>query len=74
MAIKKFNDFSEEDKIIVDREIQVLKLFKHPNIIKAKKIEFCNGKLYIVFEHMEMNLTQFIRQRSKDEIPAFIQQ
>ncbi len=37
--------------------MKVLQIFKHPNIIHAKKIEIENEKLYIVFENLEMNLT-----------------
>ena len=48
-------------------ELQVLQQFKHPNIIHTKKIDVENDKLYIVFENLDMNLTQFLRERTKSE-------
>ena len=45
------------DDVLDQWELHVLQTFNHPNIIRAKKIEIENEKLYIVFEHLEMNLT-----------------
>lgn len=49
-----------------DREIQVLKKFKHSNIIQVRRIELEEEKLYIVFEFLDMNLTQFMQLRNRD--------
>jgi cyclin-dependent kinase-like len=58
VAIKKFySPYSSMDEVFEQWELQVLQTFNHPNIIHAKKIEIENEKLYIVFEHLEMNLT-----------------
>lgn len=36
-----------------------------PFVMKAERIEFENRKLYIVFEMMDMSLTQYIKKRGR---------
>ena len=36
-----------------------------PYVMKAERIEFENRRLYLVFELMDMSLTQFIRKRGR---------
>jgi serine/threonine protein kinase len=58
VAIKKFfNRYRSIEEAQEEKEIAALKLFRHPNIVRFKRIEICNEKLYIVQEFMEMNLT-----------------
>lgn len=33
--------------------------------MKAEKIDYDNRKLYVFFEPMEMNLTQYIKKKAK---------
>ena len=35
--------------------------------MQIRRVELEQGKLYIVFEHLEMNLTQFMRMKMKTE-------
>lgn len=54
------------------REVKVLKRLeelgnKHPNIIQTKRIEFRDGTLYIVLEHADMNLTEFMKEKLRKE-------
>jgi len=52
------------------REIRVLKQLnevKHPNIVNVKKVKFENGSLFIVFEHLDMNLTEFMKEKIRKE-------
>ena len=66
VAVKKFSHpYFTEQEALEQREIQVLKIFNHPNIVKAKRIQLVDDKLYIVFECSDMNLTQFMRMRSQ---------
>lgn len=55
------------------RELQVLQMFKHPNIIATKRIDIEKDKLLIVFEHLEMNLTEFMKERTKQDPHSFHQ-
>lgn len=45
------------------REIKALKKLNHPNIVLLQEIIRENDFLYLVFEHMEENLYQLIRNR-----------
>jgi len=75
-AIKKFkNKFQSKKKAFDQREIQILERFEEiskrgsighcPYVMKAERIEFENRKLYIVFEMMDMSLTQYIKKKGK---------
>ena len=61
---------SQEDAFNI-REVKVLKrlseLGRHPNIIQTRRIQFDNGTLYIVLEHLDMNLTEFMREKHRKE-------
>ena len=75
-AIKKFkNKYTSKKKAFDQREIQILQrfdeIFKDPRkvhcpyVMKAERIEFENRKLYIVFEKMDMSLTQYIKKKGR---------
>lgn len=68
MAIKKINDIFEHisDAIRILREIKLLRLLRHPDIVEIKRImlppssrEFKD--IYVVFELMESDLHQVIK-------------
>ena len=67
--MKKHYESQEEAFNI--REVKVLRrlmeLGKHPNIIDTKRIEYDNGTLYIVLEHCDMNLTEFMKEKLRKE-------
>jgi len=75
-AIKYFkNKFATMKKAFDQREIQILQRFNKidkkgpgnhcPFVMKAERIEYENRKLFIVFEQMDMSLTQFIKRKVK---------
>lgn len=74
VAIKQFkNKYHSRKKAMDSREIKILQRFNEqkkkgthcPFVMKAESIEYENKRLFIVFELMEMSLTQFIRKRLK---------
>jgi serine/threonine protein kinase len=52
------------------REIRVLRQLneiKHPNIVQVRKVAFEGSTLYIVFEHLDMNLTEYMKEKARKE-------
>lgn len=53
------------------REVKILLRFEYmaknnqhcPYVMKAERIEYDNKKLYIVFEKMDMNLSEYIKKK-----------
>lgn len=57
VAIKKFKE-SDEDEIAkktIMREVKMLRMLKHPNIVLLKEAFKRKGRLYLVFEYIEKN-------------------
>ncbi|KAL8167615.1 hypothetical protein V2J09_009114 [Rumex salicifolius] len=68
VAIKKINDIFEHtsDAIRILREVKLLRLLKHPDIVEIKRIMLPPSKrdfkdIYVVFELMESDLHQVIK-------------
>lgn len=51
------------------REIKSLRKFSNSNVIKLKEVLRANDELYLVFEYMDQNIYEFIRD--KTEVPEF---
>ena len=47
------------------REIKSLKKLNHPNIVKLKEVIRENDELFFVFEFMEQNLYQLMKDRQR---------
>jgi len=47
------------------REIKSLKKLNHPNIVKLKEVIRENDMLYLVFEFLEQNVYQLMKERQK---------
>jgi protein kinase len=47
------------------REVQTLRKLNHPNIIKLKEVIRENNELFFVFEYMDANLYQIMKDRDK---------
>ena len=65
-AIKKFKE-SEDDahvKKTALREIRMLKLLKHPNIVTLYEVFRQNKKLYLVFEYVDRSLLEDIENNT----------
>ena len=75
MAIKKFKD-SEEDEIFkktISREVKLLKMLKHSNIVQLKEAFKRKSRLFLVFEYVEKNLLEVIEQHPTGLPVLFIQ-
>ncbi|KAL0407985.1 UNVERIFIED_CONTAM: Cyclin-dependent kinase F-4 [Sesamum radiatum] len=66
VAIKKMKKkyYSWEECINL-REVKSLRKMNHPNIVKLKEVIRENDVLYFVFEYMECNLYQLMKDRRK---------
>lgn len=65
VAIKKMKKrYYNWDECMQLREIKALKKLHHSNIISLKEVIREENNLYLVFEHMEANLNQLIRERT----------
>lgn len=79
VAVKKMKrKFYYWEECINLREVKSLRQLNHPNIIKLKEIVRENNELFFIFEYMEHNLYQLMKQRetpfSEDEIRSFMSQ
>ncbi|KAH9304399.1 hypothetical protein KI387_008803, partial [Taxus chinensis] len=79
VAIKKMKrKFLSWEQCITLREVQCLMKLSHPNIIKLKEVIRENFELFFVFEYMEYNLYQIMKDRftpfSETEIINFCYQ
>jgi protein kinase len=68
VAIKKLKkEYQSLDEAFSLREVQVLQSLSHPNVVQMKRVELQDKRLYIVFEHLEYNLTDFMVEKKKME-------
>ncbi|CAI2385506.1 unnamed protein product [Moneuplotes crassus] len=78
VAIKKFKETDEDDivKKTTLREVKVLRMIKHPNVVQLKEAFKRKGRLFLVFEYCEKNLLEVIEDKpqglSPEEIKRFI--
>ncbi|CAJ2635064.1 unnamed protein product [Trifolium pratense] len=60
------------------REVKALRKMNHPNIIKLREVVKENNELFFIFEYMDCNLYQLIKEREKpfseEEIRCFMKQ
>ncbi|TQD87865.1 hypothetical protein C1H46_026568 [Malus baccata] len=60
------------------REIKVLRKLYHPNIIKLKEVVRENNEVFLIFEYMNYNLYQIMKEQGRpfleDEIRSFMSQ
>ena len=65
VAIKKFKE-SDDDEILRKttlREVKILRLLKHTNIVSLTEAFRRKGKLYLVFEYVEKNLLEVLEEQ-----------
>lgn len=66
VAIKKMKKkYFSWDECVNLREVKSLRKMNHPNIVKLKEVIRENDILYFVFEYMECNLYQLMKDRQK---------
>ena len=65
-AIKKMKKkFYTWEECMQLREVKSLKKLNHPNIVKLKEVIRENDELHLVFEYMDVNLYQLMKDRVK---------
>ncbi|GAB2298063.1 hypothetical protein Dimus_032138 [Dionaea muscipula] len=79
VAVKKMKrKFYFWDECMNLRELKCLRKLSHPNIIKLKEVIMENNELFFIFEYMEHNLYQIMKERprpfSEEEIRCFMSQ
>ena len=64
VAIKKFKEPDDEESVhkITVREVKILRLLKHDNIVQLKEAFRRKGQLYLVFEYVEKNLLEVLEE------------
>jgi len=66
VAIKRMKrKFYSWDECMNLREVKSLRKLNHPNIVKLKEVIRENDELYFVFEYMEYNLYQLMKEKEK---------
>ncbi|KAE8693181.1 Serine/threonine-protein kinase MAK [Hibiscus syriacus] len=66
VAIKKMKKkYHTWEECVNLREVKSLRRMSHPNIVKLKEVIRENNILYFVFEYMEFNLYQLMKDREK---------
>lgn len=67
VAIKKMKKkFYSWEECMALREIKSLRKLNHPNIVKLKEVIRVNDDLYFVFEFMEQNVYQLMKDRTNN--------
>ena len=64
VAIKKFKE-SEEDESVrktIVREVKLLRMLKHENVVHLNEAFKRKGKLYLVFEFVDKNLLEVLEE------------
>lgn len=66
VAIKKMKrKFYSWDECMQLREVRSLRRLSHPNVVKLKEVVRENDELYFVFEYLERNVYQCIKERDR---------
>ncbi|EGR28842.1 hypothetical protein IMG5_167940 [Ichthyophthirius multifiliis] len=74
VAIKKFKE-TEDDEIVrknIQREVKMLRLLRHKNIVDLKEAFKRKGRIYLVFEYVEKNLLEILEQKPSGLEPEII--
>lgn len=73
VAIKKFKEVEDElVKKTMTRELRVLQMLKHDNIVEYKEAFKRKGNLFLVFEYVDKNLLELLQEHPKGLDPAVI--
>lgn len=74
VAIKKFKDTDDEEltKKTTIREVKILKMLSHPNIVEMKEAFRKKGIVYLVFEFVENNLLEVLEKTPNGLQPSSI--
>lgn len=47
--------------------LRQLSEMKHPNVVQVRRVAYEGTTLYIVFEHLDMNLTEYMKEKARKE-------
>ena len=73
VAMKQFKEVDDDQvKKTMSRELKVLQMLKHDNIVEFKEAFKRKGNLYLVFEYVEKNLLEFLQEHPKGLDPSII--
>jgi len=75
VAIKKFKE-SEDDEIVRKttlREVKILRMLKHDNIVTLREAFRRKGRLYLVFEYVERTLLEILEANPNGVEPTMVQ-
>jgi len=75
VAIKKFKE-SEDDEIVRKttlREVKILRMLKHENIVTLREAFRRKGRLYLVFEYVERTLLEVLEANPNGVDPTLVQ-
>ena len=64
VAVKKFKE-AEDDEVVrktTIREVKILRMLKHENVVHLREAFRRQGKLYLVFEFIERNLLELLEE------------
>lgn len=70
VALKKIRLENEEEGIpsTAIREVSLLKELQHPNIVRLEQVLMQEGKIYLVFEYLSMDLRKYLDQNKSEPI------
>ena len=74
VAIKKFKE-SDDDEILRKttlREVKILRMLRHYNIVSLKEAFKRKAKLYLVFEYVEKNLLEVLEEEPSGLDPEIV--
>jgi cyclin-dependent kinase-like len=75
VAIKKFKE-SEDDEMVKKttlREVKILRMLRHPNIVSLTEAFRRKGKLYLVFQYVEHNLLEVLEDAAQGIEQSLVQ-
>ena len=66
LAIKKFKEAEDDEAVrkTTIREVKILRMLKHENVVHLREAFRRQGKLYLVFEYMEHNLLELLEENA----------
>jgi len=74
VAVKKFKE-SEDDEVVRKttlREVKILRMLKHDNIVTLREAFRRKGRLYLVFEYVDRTLLEVLEANSSGTDPALV--
>ena len=74
VAIKKFKESDDDEAIrkTTIREVKILRLLRHENIVQLIEAFRRKGKLYLVFEYVDKNLLEVLEERENGLNPELV--